>query len=106
MQPCLFMCMSFSCYALALSAKVVFAPHSANEIAVFDTATNNVEFVDLNMAGDAKFYGVATVGSKAVLAPHNANEIAVFDAATNNTEFVGLGNLTGNYKFFGAAAAP
>ena len=101
-----FRCM-FSCYVLALSAKVAFAPFSANVIAVLDVATNRVETVELpgSITEDGKFRGAAAVGSKVVFAPANANVIAVLDVATNKVETVDLGSVTGSYKFSGAAAA-
>ena len=100
------MCMSFSCYALALSAKVAFAPASADVIAVLDVATNKVETVKLpgSITGNIKFSGAAAVGSKVALAPRNADVIAVLDVATNKVDTVDLGSVAGDRKFEGATA--
>ena len=95
--------------------RVVFAPHSANAVVVFDPTDDTFTLVDISAKIDMiyKFMGAVVVGDgRVVFAPFNANGVGVFNATAppessfTLVPFVSGDPLIGTTgKFSGAATA-
>ena len=92
--------------------RVVFAPHSANAVVVFDPTDDTFTLVDISAKIDMiyKFMGAVVVGDgRVVFAPFNANGVGVFDpTASPESSFTLVDistKISTTYKFDLAALA-
>ena len=74
--------------AAAVGTKVVFAPHFANAVGVFDTArgTFDASVSTGALTMDFKFHGAAAVGTKVVFVPWNADVVGFVECGCWQTE--------------------
>ena len=76
--------------SVAASGVVIFAPHAARSVGVFDAATETLSLVNVSHLvttgaadGQGSFFGATATadGGRVVFAPHSASVVAVFDVA-------------------------
>ena len=89
----------------AASDLLVFAPYSADHIALLDPATRVVSNVSLPFGGHRKWVGAAAAGGRVYFAPHTADTVGVFDVSSRAFSFVRTHNGA-QYKYAGAAHSP
>ena len=90
-----------------IDGKIIFAPHNADGVGVFDPSDNSFVLVDISstVSDDWKFSGAATASDgKIIFAPSHADGVGVFDPSDNS--FVLVGNFPNDeYKFDGVVTA-
>ena len=96
--------------APAGDGRVVFAPHHANGVGVFDPTDDSFSLVDISDNALSKFRGAAPAGDgRVVFAPFNANAVGVFDPTRPTDDSFSLVDISATVttaaKFFGAALA-
>ena len=81
--------------AAVVGTKVVFVPHNADVVGLFDTSDSSFSTVSTgDLTRDDKFEGATAVGTKAIFAPFHADVVGIFDTSDSSFSTVSTGDLT------------
>jgi hypothetical protein len=102
---------SYYTSALMLDGRVCFVPYFKDQVAVFDPATDSLEYFDTNSTTDRKYNGgVAANDGRIIMAPYDEDGVGVFDPTVDQPTFTKFTftthpSATGNNAYEGAAKA-
>ena len=94
-----------------LDGRVCFVPYFKDDVAVFDPATDSLEYFDTNSTTDRKYNGGVTANDgRIIMAPYDENGVGVFDPTVDPPTFTKFTftthpSATGNNAYEGAAKA-
>jgi hypothetical protein len=102
---------SYYTSALMLDGRVCFVPYFKDKVAVFDPATDSLEYFDTGSTTDRKYNGgVAANDGRIIMAPYDEDGVGVFDPTVDPPTFTKFTftthpSATGNNAYEGAAKA-